>query len=170
MVCRRCAAVHYENPKILVTCLAHSNQRLAMCRRRDNPAAGLWITPGGFLELGETLQAASAREAAEEAGLIVDPGKLIPYGIASLPDLGEVYVAFRIEIPMPILKAGPECLEACMFADEDMPWDRIAFSVPEQFYRLFFQEQKAGQFSFHVSNIRGDARQLCSYPIGDPGN
>jgi ADP-ribose pyrophosphatase YjhB (NUDIX family) len=36
-----------------------------------------WVTPGGTVEPGEDIRAAAAREAAEEAGVRVRPGRLL---------------------------------------------------------------------------------------------
>lgn len=60
--------------------------RLLLIRRVDN---GLWVLPGGKLELGETIGQAAAREVLEEtgvavevtglAGIYTDPGHVIAY-------------------------------------------------------------------------------------------
>lgn len=60
--------------------------RLLLTRRCDN---GLWVIPGGKLELGETLAQAAVREVLEEtgveievtgfAGTYTDPGHVIVY-------------------------------------------------------------------------------------------
>jgi ADP-ribose pyrophosphatase YjhB (NUDIX family) len=46
-------------------------------KRRYEPLAGQWSLPGGSLELGETLEAGTAREVLEETGLVVDVGPVI---------------------------------------------------------------------------------------------
>jgi ADP-ribose pyrophosphatase YjhB (NUDIX family) len=48
-----------------------------LVRRRFEPLAARWSLPGGAIELGETLEAAVAREALEETGLIVAVGPMI---------------------------------------------------------------------------------------------
>ncbi len=46
-------------------------------RRKHEPLALQWSLPGGGLEIGETLEAGTAREINEETGLIVEVGPLI---------------------------------------------------------------------------------------------
>jgi ADP-ribose pyrophosphatase YjhB (NUDIX family) len=169
MICTRCGCVHFENPKILVLCLAHCHDRLLMCRRRHEPAAGKWLLPGGFVETGETLELATAREVAEETGVIVDPNRLIPYSIANLPHLCEVYISFRVEISPPKLMAGAESLEVALFAEDDMPWDGVAYE-PHSFYRAFFHELRSGRFSLHLSEHNPESHTRRSFPMAQEHN
>jgi 8-oxo-dGTP diphosphatase len=51
--------------------------RVVLVRRGHEPLKGQWSLPGGGLELGETLQAGTAREVLEETGLVVEVGPVI---------------------------------------------------------------------------------------------
>ena len=51
--------------------------RVLMVRRGHAPLKGEWSLPGGAVELGETLEAAVAREVLEETGLVVDVGPVV---------------------------------------------------------------------------------------------
>lgn len=50
---------------------------IVLVKRRFAPLAGEWSLPGGAVELGETLDAAVARETLEETGLAIDVGPVV---------------------------------------------------------------------------------------------
>jgi 8-oxo-dGTP diphosphatase len=50
---------------------------VVLVKRKHEPAAGTWSLPGGAVELGETVEAAVARESLEETGLTVEVGPVI---------------------------------------------------------------------------------------------
>ncbi len=65
----------YDRPGLTVDCvifgldLEEESLKVMLVERDLEPFAGMWAIPGGFVHGGETLEAAAARELAEETGI-----------------------------------------------------------------------------------------------------
>lgn len=67
--CPNCGAKvqAYRNPFPTVDIIIHRENKVVLIERK-NPPLG-WALPGGFVDYGESLETAAAREALEETGL-----------------------------------------------------------------------------------------------------
>ena len=98
--------------------------RIWLLRRALHEGAGRWTFPGGFVELGETVEDAARRETREELDMEIELGELV--GVYSRADVRVVLVVFAARA----LGAGSETDEATevrAFAPEEIPWDELAF-------------------------------------------
>ncbi|RPJ36734.1 MAG: NUDIX domain-containing protein, partial [Deltaproteobacteria bacterium] len=66
-----------EQPIVGVGAILFQEESVLLIKRGREPARGQWSIPGGVVDLGETLQAAVAREALEETHLEVEPFALV---------------------------------------------------------------------------------------------
>lgn len=73
-----------QTPKIMVDIVIPLEDGVVLIRRGAEPYKGLWALPGGFVEIGETVENAAVREAKEETNLDVGLQSLI--GVYSEPD------------------------------------------------------------------------------------
>ena len=66
-----------DRPIVGVGAVIVQDGQVVLIRRRFEPRKGHWTLPGGGVEVGESLEAAVAREMLEETGLQVEVGPII---------------------------------------------------------------------------------------------
>ena len=138
LVCASCGFVHYVDPKVAVgTIITDERGRIVLVKRAIEPGYGKWVFPGGFIDRGETVEAAALREAREECGLDIRLDRLI--NVYSYPGVAVIIVAFAATMVGGCLACDDESLEAQMFEPERIPWEELAFKSTRQALQEFLQ-------------------------------
>ncbi len=145
LVCTACGFVFYIDPKLAVIALVPLDAGLVLVRRAIDPGYGLWVVPGGFVDVGEPLEEAVVRETREETLLQVKVARLV--NIYSYKNTRTVVAAYLTAFVSGELAAGDETLEARVFAPEEIPWDEIAFSSTRAALQEYLELLKAGRLS-----------------------
>jgi 8-oxo-dGTP diphosphatase len=136
LVCRQCAFVHYIDPKVAVgTIISDDSRRIVLVRRAIEPGYGKWVFPGGFIDRGETVEAAALREAREECGLDIRLDRLV--NIYSYPGVAVIIIAFAATAIGGCLACDDESLEAQLFAPDAIPWEELAFNSTREALKEF---------------------------------
>ena len=124
-VCPRCGQVVYADPKVAAGAVIEDAGRVLLLRRAISPGRGLWTFPGGYVDRGEPVPEAAAREAHEEAGVTLAVGNLL--GVYSARGVAVVLIVYRARISSGTPRAGAEALEVRWMEPEHIPWDDLAF-------------------------------------------
>lgn len=149
--CTVCGLIHYQNPNLVIGAIAEWEGKILLCRRAIEPRHGLWTTPGGFMENGETTTEAAIRETLEEAGARIAIGEL--FSMYSLPYINQVHLQFRATLLDLDFAPGPESLEVKLFSEAEIPWDEIAFRPIKYSLEHYFADRRKGQFDFHIGEL-----------------
>ena len=151
-VCESCGTIHYQNPKIVAGCIPVWEDRILLCKRAIEPRFGKWTLPAGFMENGETVAQAAARETVEEARAKVVGLEL--YGLFNITHVNQVYIMFLGDLVTPSFAAGEESLEVRLVTEKEIPWDELAFPVIHRTLDLFVKDRRLGSFGNHMFDIK----------------
>ena len=150
-VCASCNTVHYENPLNVVGTVPHWGDKVLLCKRNIEPRWGKWTLPAGFMELGETTAAGAARETDEEAGAQFEMQDLLT--LINVPRVGQVHLFYRARLLSDSFNPGTETIEARLFAEDEIPWDEIAFRTVKETLERYFSDRRAGHYTIHQVDI-----------------
>ncbi|OGO50519.1 MAG: hypothetical protein A2148_01090 [Chloroflexi bacterium RBG_16_68_14] len=119
-VCPQCGYVHFDDPKVAVGILAQRRGRLLLVRRNHEPHLGEWSFPSGYVDAGEALEEAAARETKEETGLDVRIERLL--GAYSATGDRVIFIAYAARVTGGRICVGPECQAVRFFPAEALPY------------------------------------------------
>lgn len=150
-ICTACTTVHYENPLNVVGTVPAWGDKVLLCKRNIEPRWGKWTLPAGFMELNETVAEGAARETVEESGAEFELEGL--FSLVNVARVGQVHLFYRARLLSDRFNPGFETIEARLFAEDEIPWDEIAFRTVKETLTHYFADRRAGSFSVHAIDI-----------------
>lgn len=135
MVCTACEFIFYLNQKVVAGSIPMQDGRLLLTRRAIHPALGKWTFPGGYVDWGESVDAAALRETWEETGLTVELGGLV--GVYSYATAPVVIVVYRASVKSGTLTLCHENDRLEWVTPAEIPWEELAFPSTVEALRDF---------------------------------
>ena len=125
LVCRACAFIFYQDPKVVAGTVFTLEGGIVLLKRGVEPALGKWVFPSGYVDRGESVQDAAIRETKEESQLDVRLNSLL--NVYSYPRAPNVIVVYTADVIGGELAAADESIEARIFSPHQVPWHDLAF-------------------------------------------
>ncbi|MCQ6962738.1 NUDIX domain-containing protein [Methanolobus chelungpuianus] len=111
-----------DTPKLTVDAVIIYDGRIVLVQRKNPPFEGKFALPGGFVDIGETVESAVVREAREETGLSIEIVKLL--GVYSDPlrdPRGHTVSICYLSQGHGTLEAGSDAKDVFLFDVNDLP-------------------------------------------------
>lgn len=121
--CANCNNMTFRNPLPVAVVIQPVDDGVLTVRRTIQPRSGWLALPGGYIEFGESWQAAGARELWEEAGVQIDPATLREVKVFSAPDNTILIIALAPPLTSAQLTA---------FTTTDEASERVIVRTPEE--------------------------------------
>lgn len=110
---------------IIIFSLVENDLKVLLVRRKNDPFAGMWAIPGGFVQMDESLEDAAARELAEETAVTdVYMEQLYTFGAPERdPRTRVITVSYFALVPHDAIRhhPGSDTAETSWFSMFDLP-------------------------------------------------
>ncbi|NQW17224.1 MAG: NUDIX domain-containing protein [Chloroflexi bacterium] len=117
--CSDCGRPAYQDPKLAAACIVSDSNSILLVKRAIEPEIGKWSFPSGYVNRGEVVAEAAAREVLEETfavarvnwlvGLYSEVGRTVALAVYDATQIGGT------------IGAGDETSDARMFQLDDLP-------------------------------------------------
>lgn len=122
--CPDCGYVHFRNPGVGAAVVVWDEDRRLLLIQRGKSATkpGLWAIPAGYVDYGEEVREAAARELYEETGLEATVGEVV-WVASNFHDPSKLTVGiwFAGTVTGGSLHAGDDADDAAFFALDALP-------------------------------------------------
>lgn len=143
--CAQCGNTSFLNPIPVAVLVVPVDDGVLTVRRNLEPGKGQLALPGGFINAGESWQAAGVREVEEETGLKLEAAEIAVLAVHSTPPHANNLLVFGRAAPrtasdLPAFTPNDEVSELVVIT-EPQP---LAFPLHTQVVADFFQHLRLG--------------------------
>ena len=122
--CPSCGFIHWRNPGVGAAVVVFDGDGKVLMVRRGpgSTRSGYWSIPAGFVDYGEEIRTAAARELLEETGLVAEVGDVM-FVASNFHDPSKLTVGiwFAGTVTGGVLAAGDDADDVGWFALDDLP-------------------------------------------------
>jgi len=140
-ICPECGYVRFRNPGVgAAVVIRDAEGRILMVKRAEGASRpGFWSIPAGYVDYGEEIRAAAARELQEETGLVAEIGE-VAFVASNTHDPAKLTVGVWFEgtVVGGTLQAGDDAAEVGWFHLDDLP--ELAFETDRAFLQRLAAE------------------------------
>lgn len=145
--CLDCGFIYYLNPSAATASFILNNRNeLLVIHRKEEPSKGMLDLPGGFCDIGETMEEGVAREVKEETNLNVTSSRFLfsfpnsyHYSGFNVPTLDNFFLCTVSNDSS--LHASDDAADAEWMALQDIDAEAFAFDSVRHAVRKFLQNQ-----------------------------
>ena len=141
-VCPSCGYIHWRNPGVGAAVLVRdvAGRVLLIRRAPGSTRPGFWAIPAGYVDYGEDVREAAAREMLEETGLAVEVGEVV-FVASNSHDPAKLTVGiwFAGTVTGGLLQAGDDADDVGYFALDELP--PLAFETDESLLSTLAKDQ-----------------------------
>jgi NAD+ diphosphatase len=144
-LCQSCGFVYFQNVAAAAGAVIEAEGQLLLVRRAKQPDQGMLDLPGGFVDPGETVEQALARELKEELGLELEPNfDYLCSSVNEYPYQGVLYHSLDLFFLVQLVKQPRICPADdvggyCWMEPREIHFDEIAFSSVRDALRFYLQ-------------------------------
>ncbi len=145
-LCNRCGFELYDSIIAGTTLIiVNTKKEILLTKRARDPHRGMWGTPGGFVDRGETAEEAARREAREELDLRLHALEYrgtypLTYRYQGV-DYAYLEITFLARVKNPKPKARDDISAAKFFPIKKIPYARLAFQSQGYALKAFIKEE-----------------------------
>lgn len=142
LICPVCDFQYYNDPATAVAVLIEKENQLLLAQRKHDPKKGYWDTPGGFVEVGETVEETVIREVKEETTLEVE---IVAY-LGSKDDLYDLQPTINLIFLTSPIEGKPQAQDdvakLAWLKPEEILEKRLAFTNTRRAVELYQKYRK----------------------------